>query len=138
MSILAKEAKDLSAISYTTPLQEVFHMNQTDNDKDLAYSNATTNLLQEVLMKVFLTMKKLFPTTWANEVFRKFLLIDIKSPDKLLCHILDGTLNPKPRANNFLSMNNTTLQVFARSTPCFNVPINTKDTKPWSIQKTIQ
>ena len=48
MSILAKVAKSLLAISYTTPLQEVFHINPTNDDKDLVYSNVTTDLLQEV------------------------------------------------------------------------------------------
>ena len=67
-----------------------------------------------------------------NEVFREFLLIDIKSPDTHLCHILDGTLNPKLQANNFLSMNNTTLQVLARATPHFNIRIGNKDTNPWA------
>ena len=110
-------------------------MNPTDDDIDLAYSNATTDLLQEVLMMVSLTMKKLFPTTWANEVLRKLLLINIKSPDILLRHILNGTLNPKLKANNFLSMNNTTLEVLALVTPRFNINISNKDTKPWSFQK---
>ena len=95
ISVLAKDAKLLSTVTYTTPLQEVLHMNLKDDDKDLAYSNATTDLLQEVLMMFSLTLKKIFPATLANEVFCKFLLINIKSPYIKLRHILDGTLNPK-------------------------------------------
>ena len=79
-----------------------------------------------------LTMKKIFPTTWTNEVFCKFLLINIKSPDILLRHILNGTLNPKLQTNNFLSMNNTTLQVLARVISHFNIRIGNEDTNPWS------
>ena len=78
MTNLAKEAKILSAMSYTTPLQEVFRMNPMEDDKDLAYFNATTDLLQEILMTVSLTMQKLFPTNGANEELSKFILIDIK------------------------------------------------------------
>ena len=36
MSPLAREAKTLSSISYSTPFQELFHTNPTDDDKDLA------------------------------------------------------------------------------------------------------
>ena len=113
-------------------------MNPTDNDRDLGYSNATIDFLQEVLMMNSLTMKKLFPTTSANEVFCKFLLIDIKSPDILLRHILDGTLNPKLQPNNFLSMNNTTLQVLACATPRFNIRIGNEDTNLWSKPRSIR
>ena len=112
-------------------------MNPTDDDRDLAYSDVTTDLLQEVLMMVALTMHKLFPTKWANEVHHKLILINVKSPNTLLRHILDETLNPKLKANNFLSMNNTTLQVLARATSCFNISINNEDTEPWSIRKTV-
>ena len=80
-------------------------------------------------MTVSLTMQKLCPTKWANEVLNKLILIDIKSPNILLCHILDGTFNPKLKANNLLSMNNTTLQVLARAIPHFNIPISNEDTK---------
>ena len=109
MFIITKDSKSLSAVSCTTPLQEVFHMNSTDDDKNLAYSNATIDFLQKVLMMVSFTKKKLYLTTWTNGVFCKFLLINIKSPDILHCHVLDGTLSPKLQANNFLSMNNNTL-----------------------------
>ena len=59
--ILAGDAKRLPAVSYTTPLQEVLHMNATDDDKELDYSNAATDVLQEVLMTAPLTIKKQFP-----------------------------------------------------------------------------
>ena len=104
-------------------------MNPTDDDKDLVYSNATTDLLQEVLMMVSLTMQKLFPTKWANEVLRKLILINVKSLDTLLRHILDETLNPKLKANKFCTMNNTTIQALARATPRFNIPIDNEDTE---------
>ena len=110
-------------------------MNPMDNDKDFAYSNATTDLLQIVLMVVSLTMQKLFPTTLAIEVLSKLILNNIKSPNTLLCHILDGTLNPKLKANNFLSMNNTTFQVLALATPRFNIPIGNEDIKTWTLRK---
>ena len=84
-------------------------MNPTDDDRDLAYSDVTTDLLQEVLMMVVLTMHKLFPTKWANEVHRKLILINVKSPNTLLRHILDETLNTKLKANKFCTMNNTTI-----------------------------
>ena len=69
ITIFTGDAKRLSAVSYTTPLQEVFHMNATDDDKELDYSNAAIDVLQEVLMTASLTMKKLFPIKWINEVF---------------------------------------------------------------------
>ena len=81
ISTLAKEAKSLFAISYITSLQILFHMNPTDDDKDLAYSNATIDLLQEVLMIASLIIQKLFPTAWANEMLSKLIWIDIKSPN---------------------------------------------------------
>ena len=86
-------------------------------------------------MTVFFTMQKLFPTKWTNKVLNKLILIDNKSPNILLCHILDGTLNPKLKVNNLLSMNNTTFQVLARATPHFTIPISNEDTKPWSFRK---
>mmetsp|Transcript_20990 Transcript_20990/g.21373 ORF Transcript_20990/g.21373 Transcript_20990/m.21373 type:complete len:84 (-) Transcript_20990:782-1033(-) len=64
-------------------------------------------------------MKKLYPIRWTNEVFCKFLLINVKSPNVLLCHIMDGTLNPKLKAKEYFSMNNTTLQVLAQALPRF-------------------
>ena len=138
MATLAKKASSLSILSYTNPLREVFHMNPTDDDRDLAYSDVTTDLLQEVIMMVSLTMQKLFPTKWANEVLRKLILINVKSPNTLLRYILDETLNPKLKANEFCKMNNTTIQALARATPHFNIPVNNEDTKPWSIRKTLR
>ena len=44
-------------------------MNVTEDDKELDYSNAAIDVLQEVLMTASLTMKKLFPIKWINEVF---------------------------------------------------------------------
>ena len=90
-------------------------------------------------MSTYLTMKKRFPTKWTNEVFHKFLLINVKSPDVLFCHIIDGTLNPKLKATDFLSMTSTTLQVLTRATPHYNIhtSIDTiwPDTNPWTIRK---
>ena len=113
-------------------------MNPTDDDRDLAYSDVTTDLLQEVLMMVALTMHKLFPTKWANEVHRKLILINVKSPNTLLRHILDETLNTKLKANKFCTMNNTSIQVLARATPQFNIPFDNEDTEPWSVRKTLR
>ena len=48
MATLAKKATSLLTISYTTALQEVYHMNPTDDAQDLTYSNVTTYPLQEV------------------------------------------------------------------------------------------
>ena len=138
MANLAKRASSLSTLSYTNPLQEVFDMNPTDDDRDLVYSDVTTDLLQEVLMMVALTMHKLFPTKWANEVHRKLILINVKSPNTLLRHILDETLNTKLKANKLCTMNNTTIQVLARATPQFNIPFDNMDTEPWSIRKTLR
>ena len=56
-------------------------MNATDDNNELDYSNTTTDVLQEVLLTVSFTMKRRFLIRWTNEVFCKFLLINIKSPD---------------------------------------------------------
>ena len=139
ITIFTRDIKKIPAVSYTTPLQKVFHMNATDNDNELDYSNTTTDVLKRSLLTVSFTMKELFPIRWTNEVFCKFLLINIKSPDVLLCHIVDGTLNHKLNANDHLSMNSTTLQVLAPASPGFNIrsSINNSltDTTPWSIRK---
>ena len=108
-------------------------MNRKDDDRDLACSDVTTDLLQEVLMMVARIMQKIFPTKQANEVQRKLILINIKSQNKLLCHILDETLNTKLKANEFCSMNNITIQDLARVTPQFNIPFDNEDTEPWSF-----
>ena len=108
-------------MSYTIPLQEVFHMNATNNGNELDYSNTTTDALQEVFLAVSFTMEKPFPIRWTNKVFCKFLLINIKSSDVLLRHSMDGTLNPRLKINDYLSMNNTTLQVLAQASPRFNI-----------------
>ena len=69
--ILAGDTKHLYVVSYTTPLQKVFHMNAMYDDQDLGYSNAATGLLQEVLMVASVTIKKIFPTKKKNEVHRE-------------------------------------------------------------------
>ena len=117
MTTLAKKAPSLSKLFCTNLLQEVFHMNSTDNDRDLAYSNVTIDLLQEVFMKVSLTMQKLFPTRWTNQVLCKLILINIKLPDTLLCHFLDENLNPNLKTNKSFTMNPATIQALARGTP---------------------
>lgn len=98
ITIFPGEGKRISAVSYTTSLQEIFNMNTTDNDNELNYSNTTIDILQKVLLTVSLNMKKLSSIRWTNEVFDKFLLINNKSPAVLLCLITDGTLNPKLEA----------------------------------------
>ena len=114
-------------------------MNATDNNNELDCFDAATDLLQEVHLTVSFTMKKLFPIKWVNEVFHKVLLINVKSPDVLFRHIMDGTLNRKLKANDQLSMNNTTLQVLARATPRFNIRSsinsNLTDTTSLTIRK---
>ena len=138
ITIFAGEAKGIPAVSstYTTPLQEVFNLNATDDDNKLDYSNTTPDIPQKVLLTVFFNMKKLFPIRWVIEVFCKVLLINVKSPGVLLRHIIDGTLNPKLKANTYLSMNNTTLQALARASPCFSIDHKLNlDTTSWMIQK---
>ena len=75
-------------------------MNTTDDINELDSSNAATDVLQEVLITISITMNKLFPIKQTNELFCKFLLIKVKPPDVLLRHIMDGTLNSKLKANN--------------------------------------
>ena len=139
--IFAGEAKRIPTVSYTTPLQEAFNLNKTDNNNNnnnnkLDYSNTTTEILQEVLLTVSFNMKKLFPIRWTNEVFCKFLLINVKSLDILLHHIMDGMFNPKLKSNIYLSMNNTTLQVLARASPHFSIDCKYNvDTTSWTIGK---
>ena len=138
ITILAGDAKRLSAVSYTIPLQKVFHMNATDNDKELNYSNAATDALQKDLMTASLTMKKLFPIKWTNEVSCKFLLINVNPSDVLLRHIMDGTLNLILKSNDFLSMNSTTLQVLVRATLRFNIRTGIErwsETTTWILRK---
>ena len=118
---------------YITPLQELFHMNATDDDNKLDYSNTVTDNLQEVRMTFSFTMKKRFPIKWRNQVFSKFLLINVKLPNVLIRHIMDGTLNSKLITNYHLSMNNTTLQVLARATPRFNIHFGIKSSSFDSI-----
>ena len=113
ITIFAGEVKRISAASYTTPLQEVFRLNTSYDDNELDFINTTTETLQEVLLVVSVTMNKLFPVKWTNEVLSKFQKINVNSPDVLLRHITNDTLNTKLKANNHLSMKMTTLQVLA-------------------------
>lgn len=86
LSIFAGDNTRLPALSYTNPLQVIFNLNAAADNNELDYSNSTTNILQEIIPTIFLHMKKLFPINWTHEVFCKFLLINIKSPDVLFCH----------------------------------------------------
>ena len=119
ITIFSGEAKRIPAVSFTTSLQEVFYLNETDSNNKLNYSNITTDILQEILVNASLDMKELFPIRWTNRVFCKFWLISVKSPDILLPHTMDKTLNPKLNTKQYLSMDNTTIQVLAQALPCF-------------------
>lgn len=143
IKVFAGEAKRIPAVSYTTPLREVFHLNETNDVNELDYSNTTTDILQEVLLTVSFNMMKLFPIRWTNEVFHKFLLSNVKSPDVLLHHIIDETLNPKLKANNYLSINNTTHQILARASTYFAIDrmhnVNTAfNGITWAIRKKVR
>ena len=109
-----------------------------DNDKEFDYYNTATDVVQKVLMTASLTMKNLFPIKLTTEVCHKFLLINVKSPDILLLHIMDWTLNTKLKPNDYLSMNNTILQVLLRATPCFNILIGIDKSLTDTTQCTIR
>ena len=84
--------KKLAGI-YSTPLQEVFHLNKTDDDKETKNSNIITEALEAVLLNI--DIEKLFFIRRKNEEYHRFVSTNIKSLDVLLYNITNGKLNQK-------------------------------------------
>ena len=108
---LIKDAKNKSSNTYTVPLEEVLGLSNTD--QQLNNANPSSRALQTMFLNVTHDIEKILPIKWTNEVYSKFLSINIDSAAVLLHHITNKTSNQELKRNKLFMMNNTKIQALA-------------------------